>query len=82
VSAYDGEEPRTHVDMIRDLRALVAEREWVTVREGCFRGCCSENVDRCARCSGKDGTHTEDCGVPRLLLETEAFLRAEDEARG
>jgi len=81
---------RTNADIIRDLLEIAVEHEWVDVRVGCPRGCCSDSIEQCSSCDGlRPGSrnesrytykfgHAEDCKLKALILESEACLRFED----
>ena len=71
-------EPRTHLDMMRDLVATLREREWMPGQV--WRG---DGYDPgCPECEAlepvREGEgHREGCKTAALLVEAEAFLRVE-----
>lgn len=79
-------EPRTIADIMRDLLEAVKSHEWVEQYES-GRGCGGDCHTRCPACGEEEGdymveetyrTHASGCRIQALILETEAFLRAEE----
>jgi hypothetical protein len=71
-------EPRTHLDMMRDLVAALRDREWIQGHVWCGDGYDSG----CSECEAltptKEGEgHKPGCKTAALLVEAEAFLRVE-----
>lgn len=70
--------PRTHLDMMRDLVAATREREWMPGQVWCGDGYEPGCPDCEAPTPVKEGEgHKPDCATARLLIEAEAFLRVE-----
>jgi len=81
------DEPRTNLDIIRDLIDKVKEHEWVEHYQRCGRGCCGEWSTRCDSCHADEGDyakpetyrqHKEGCQLAALIAEAEAYLRVEE----
>ena len=79
-------EPRTHLDMMRDLFGHAQAREWVGAHESCSRGCCEKWHVRCSDCGADEGDykkpesyrkHKEGCKLAPLILEVETYLEVE-----
>lgn len=85
-------EPRTHIDMMRDLLSIVEESQWE--KNAIYMGN-GDYADGCVICGASDeltvyeertktgkcyerNTHKEDCWTDKLIKEVEAYLRAED----
>lgn len=78
------EEPRTHLDIIRDLLEFTQDREW-TGETNTSCSCHPEYARSCPECGsleyphkGDPRTHTENCRLAKLISETEAYLRIEE----
>lgn len=82
------EEPRTHVNMMRDLLERVTAHEWVSGYERCPRNCCDDYFHRCSECEADAGDqhknpekykqHKPGCQLAALILEVEAYLSIEE----
>lgn len=86
----DDGEPLTANDFILKLSAELEERVWTETSErNCNRGCCgSRTFNACNSCGAEEGDdyrhvdfrkHKEGCQLETLLLQTDAFLRVEEE---
>lgn len=80
-------EPRTTVDIVRDLIAVVLESEWTPIWDSCCRcsGDCQCKADGCRECGGykrDDPPHETGCKVSALITEAEAYLRVEEAFEG
>lgn len=75
------DEPRTTVDIMRDLLGFVEEHEWVEVTHYCGRGChCVRGSgEECPTCEGEKPHHKPDCRRAAIIRETEAFIAAEEQ---
>jgi hypothetical protein len=81
-------EPRTHLNMIRDLLAFAEEHKWVEGTGGCGRGCCTTTYVRCPECHADQGSyhknretyrkHEPGCKLAALILECTTYLEVED----
>lgn len=93
---FDEDEPRSNVDIIRDLVDFLQPFEWQLKYERCPRGCCREPVTKCTECGAtvpdppdllepqvpEEPKHKEGCRLDKTLREAEAFLRVEEKGRG
>jgi hypothetical protein len=81
-------EPRTVTDIMRDLLSELQDREWVETRisRGC--NCCRDEWEiQCRSCGAEAGdyasedycTHKPGCKLAALILETETFIRIEEQ---
>jgi hypothetical protein len=78
-------EPRTTLDIMRDLLRFTEEYEW-SGRENTACHCHPEYTSACPECHviegehGKDRyrTHSPDCRLHALIKETDAFIRVEE----
>lgn len=75
------EEPRTNVEILRDIIEYLGEQEWLGQYERCPRGCCRDWVYKCSECDThqSEGKHKEGCRFERMLREGRAYLAAEEE---
>lgn len=75
------DDPRTHVDIMRDLLGMVREHEWISVTHYCGRGChCVRGYGvECPTCDGAEPNHKPGCPRAALILEVEAYLEVEEE---
>jgi len=73
-------EPRTTLDIMRDLLRVAEEHEWIVVDHYCGRGChCSEgSSSQCPTCKGVEPNHKEGCQTHALFKEMDAFIRVEE----
>lgn len=78
MSAVD--EPRTTVDIVRDLLGFVQEHEWAEVTHHCGRGChCVRGHSvECPTCDAEQPNHKDDCRLAASIREAEAFIAAEE----
>ncbi len=73
-------EPRTNLDIIRDLLSFVENNQWQEREVGCGRGCCSKWKTLCPECDQEEEKgHGEGCRVAKLIKEAEAFIIVEEE---
>ncbi len=81
------DDPRTHLDMMRDLLVHAKEREWFGAWETCSRSCCQKYHTRCSECGVDEGDydkpesyrkHKPECRLAALILEAETYLEVED----
>lgn len=72
-------DPRTYLDMMRDLAAALREREWMPGQVWCRGGGTEAGCPECeAPTPVQEGEgHKPGCKTAALLVEVEAFLRVE-----
>lgn len=79
------EDPRTMVDIVRDLLEMVKEKEFTTDQVRCSRSCCYEWWTSCSECSAKEEgykepeKHDDDCKLAALIKEAEGYLNVEED---
>lgn len=82
-------EPRTNLDIFRDLLAALKDREWVEVRHAKPCNCCHDTWEtECSSCGAEAGDYMNDdnykqhkpgCTLAALILEAETFIRIEEQ---
>lgn len=76
----DPVEPKTTVDIVRDLLRFVEEGEWVEVTQYCNRGCsCNLGTEIiCNTCNGEKPNHAVNCERAAIIREANAFIMVEE----
>ena len=78
-------EPRTTVDIMRDLLEVVQEKEFTTEQVRCSRSCCYDWWTSCSECSAREEgykepeKHDDDCKLAALIKEAEGFIKVEED---